>query len=387
MIAIFKPGKGSYGNNKRAVTANDILLFEGSSSSSSSSTKIRGGLQDDSVVEITANTPYKYTLPEASKLYGLELQSDATIKVGTATGTDDLGEFEGLAGEVLNFHLLNASEIWIESTINTLLIPIIYKRSTDVGDETTTDTSPPTFIFQINDVANSSDKLITATASEDIQGTPTGWLRVNSTTFTKQVSNNGTYTITARDLANNTGNGSYTVSTISTVTTPKITPISNVTSNVEEAITPIEVVVDDPNASVEVKYLPNGLTYNPTTKQITGTPTTTGTTIVSISATNTAGTSTIEFSVLVNSVATEAPTVNITSTVFTGQIYNSVTVQFTKSDPNAVVSANIDSPAFLTISNDSVIFNSHYADSFPASITVTNSKGSNTANFTIVFTE
>ena len=51
-----------------------------------------------------------------------------------------------------------------------------------------------------------------------------------------------------------------------------ITPISNQTVIEGNPISPITVTVDNPNTTITVKDLPNGVTYNPSTKTITGTP-------------------------------------------------------------------------------------------------------------------
>ena len=54
--------------------------------------------------------------------------------------------------------------------------------------------------------------------------------------------------------------------------TTSITPISNQTVIEGNPISPITVTVDNPNTTITVKDLPDGVTYNPSTKTITGTP-------------------------------------------------------------------------------------------------------------------
>ena len=54
--------------------------------------------------------------------------------------------------------------------------------------------------------------------------------------------------------------------------TTSITPISDQTVVESNPISEITVTVDNPNTTVTVSNLPNGVTYNPTTKKITGTP-------------------------------------------------------------------------------------------------------------------
>ena len=79
--------------------------------------------------------------------------------------------------------------------------------------------------------------------------------------------------------------------------TTSITPISDQTVVEGNPISEITVTVDNPNTTVTVSNLPNGVTYDPTTKKITGTPAITDWTpteetreiTVTVTATDTAG--------------------------------------------------------------------------------------------------
>ena len=79
--------------------------------------------------------------------------------------------------------------------------------------------------------------------------------------------------------------------------TTSITPISDQTVVESNPISEITVTVDNPNTTVTVSNLPNGVTYNPATKKITGTPAITDWTpteetreiTVTVTATDTAG--------------------------------------------------------------------------------------------------
>ena len=79
--------------------------------------------------------------------------------------------------------------------------------------------------------------------------------------------------------------------------TTSITPISDQTVVEGNPISEITVTVDNPNTTVTVSNLPNGVTYNPTTKKITGIPAITDWTpteetreiTVTVTATDTAG--------------------------------------------------------------------------------------------------
>ena len=79
--------------------------------------------------------------------------------------------------------------------------------------------------------------------------------------------------------------------------TTSITPISNQTVVEGNPISAVTVTVDNPNTTVTVSNLPNGVTYNPATKTISGTPSITDWTpteetreiTVTVTATDTAG--------------------------------------------------------------------------------------------------
>ena len=81
------------------------------------------------------------------------------------------------------------------------------------------------------------------------------------------------------------------------VTAPVITTIGDQTIVEGNPINEITVTTDDPNATITVSNLPNGVTYNPATKKITGTPSITDWTpteetreiTVTVTATDTAG--------------------------------------------------------------------------------------------------
>ena len=55
-------------------------------------------------------------------------------------------------------------------------------------------------------------------------------------------------------------------------TKPTITPVSNQGFDEGKTITPIQITVTDHNpvVNIKVKGLPSGLSFDPTTKQITG---------------------------------------------------------------------------------------------------------------------
>lgn len=79
--------------------------------------------------------------------------------------------------------------------------------------------------------------------------------------------------------------------TVADTQTPVITPIDDLVVPTDQAATPIKVEVTDAQGQVVVTVvgLPAGMTYDPATGEITGTPTTAGTYPVSITATDAAG--------------------------------------------------------------------------------------------------
>lgn len=87
------------------------------------------GLCDDETQQLRANILKSYKLPANSKLFAIELLGDTTIEVGTTqTNIGDLGEMTGSNGSVMNFGLLSISEVWLRSSSNVDVVPIIYKK-------------------------------------------------------------------------------------------------------------------------------------------------------------------------------------------------------------------------------------------------------------------
>jgi len=79
--------------------------------------------------------------------------------------------------------------------------------------------------------------------------------------------------------------------TVKDKTAPKIDPIADKTLPPNQPITPINITTDDSTATINVDSttLPPGLTFDPTTNKITGTPTTPGTYTIKIKAKDPAG--------------------------------------------------------------------------------------------------
>ena len=141
---------------------------------------------------------------------------------------------------------------------------------------------------------------VTVTAKDDDGNTSTKTFKI---TVQRDTDRDGTPDVTDTD---DDGDGYPDTEEVARGTDPKdptskpttsITPISDQTVVEGNPISEITVTVDNPNTTVTVSNLPNGVTYDPTTKKITGTPAITNWTpteetreiTVTVTATDTAG--------------------------------------------------------------------------------------------------
>jgi len=116
---------------------------------------------------------------------------------------------------------------------------------------------------------------VTVTAKDDDGNTSTKTFKI---TVQRDTDHDGTPDVTDTD---DDGDGYPDTEEVARGTDPKdptskpttsITPISDQTVVEGNPISEITVTVDNPNTTVTVSNLPNGVTYDPTTKKITGTP-------------------------------------------------------------------------------------------------------------------
>ena len=141
---------------------------------------------------------------------------------------------------------------------------------------------------------------VTVTATDDEGNTSTKTFKI---TVQRDTDHDGTPDVTDTD---DDGDGYPDTEETARGTDPKdptskpttsITPISNQTVVEGNPISAVTVTVDNPNTTVTVSNLPNGVTYNPATKTISGTPSITDWTpteetreiTVTVTATDTAG--------------------------------------------------------------------------------------------------
>ena len=141
--------------------------------------------------------------------------------------------------------------------------------------------------------------------------------------------------------------------------TTSITPISNQTVVEGNPISSVTVTVDNPNTTVTVSNLPNGVTYNPATKTISGTPSITDWTpteetreiTVTVTATDTAGNPTTStFKITVQRDTDHDGDPDITDTDDDGDGYTDVDEVAHGTDPKDSTSVPTTTPQ-TTISN------------------------------------
>ena len=141
--------------------------------------------------------------------------------------------------------------------------------------------------------------------------------------------------------------------------TTSITPISNQTVVEGNPISSVTVTVDNPNTTVTVSNLPNGVTYNPVTKTISGTPSITDWTpteetreiTVTVTATDTAGNPTTStFKITVQRDTDHDGTPDVTDTDDDGDGYTDADEAAHGTDPKDPTSVPTTTPQ-TTISN------------------------------------
>ena len=141
--------------------------------------------------------------------------------------------------------------------------------------------------------------------------------------------------------------------------TTSITPISNQTVVEGNPISSVTVTVDNPNTTVTVSNLPNGVTYNPATKTISGTPSITDWTpteetreiTVTVTATDTAGNPTTStFKITVQRDTDHDGTPDVTDTDDDGDGYTDADEAAHGTDPKDPTSVPTTTPQ-TTISN------------------------------------
>ena len=203
---------------------------------------------------------------------------------------------------------------------------------------------------------------VTVTATDDEGNTSTKTFKI---TVQRDTDHDGTPDVTDTD---DDGDGYPDTEEAARGTDPKdptskpttsITPISNQTVVEGNPISAVTVTVDNPNTTVTVSNLPNGVTYNPATKTISGTPSITDWTpteetreiTVTVTATDTAGNPTTStFKITVQRDTDHDGDPDITDTDDDGDGYTDVDEVAHGTDPKDPTSVPTTTPQ-TTISN------------------------------------
>ena len=197
---------------------------------------------------------------------------------------------------------------------------------------------------------------VTVTATDDEGNTSTKTFKI---TVQRDTDHDGTPDVTDTD---DDGDGYPDTEEAARGTDPKdptskpttsITPISNQTVVEGNPISSVTVTVDNPNTTVTVSNLPNGVTYNPATKTISGTPSITDWTpteetreiTVTVTATDTAGNPTTStFKITVQRDTDHDGTPDVTDTDDDGDGYTDVDEVAHGTDPKDPTSKPTTTP-------------------------------------------
>ena len=209
---------------------------------------------------------------------------------------------------------------------------------------------------------------VTVTATDDEGNTSTKTFKI---TVQRDTDHDGTPDVTDTD---DDGDGYPDTEEAARGTDPKdptskpttsITPISNQTVVEGNPISAVTVTVDNPNTTVTVSNLPNGVTYNPATKTISGTPSITDWTpteetreiTVTVTATDTAGNPTTStFKITVQRDTDHDGTPDVTDTDDDGDGYTDADEVAHGTDPKDPTSVPTTTPqTTITNPNQTVI--------------------------------
>ena len=377
------------GTSSVTITASDNAGFSASTTFNWSITNTISVTNpgDQSDVSGSAITALPIVASDSSPTATLSYSDDGTLPAGLSidpatgqiTGTPTTGGTSNVTITVTDDADSSAAISFTWTITNTVSV-------ISPGDQSTVSGAAITPV-----TVSASDSSSTATLSYSDGGTLPAGLSIDPATghISGTPTTAGSYpvTITATDNASSSGSITFDWTVTNTVSVTSPGDQSDVSGT---AIATVPVAASDSSSTATLSYsdggtLPAGLTIDPTTGQITGTPTTGASSNVTITATDGAGfTGSASFTwTITNTVSVASPG---DQSSLSGAAISNVPVSATDSDPSATLTYSDGGtlPAGLSIDAASGIISGTptTAGSYPVTITATDGGGySGTATF------
>lgn len=231
--------------------------------------------------------------PDSAVITTSALPKGVEFNNGVITGTpEEAGTFP-ITVTATNAGRTATTDFTITVTDNST--PVVAPTIEDIDDQSIELGDP---IATVNTVVTPDTAVVTA------EGLPNGVEIVDGViSGTPTVAGNYNVTVTATNDGR-TASTSFNIEVVDSsnpIPAPSIDPIDDAEGTEEEPIDPIDVVVTPDDADVEVEGLPEGVDYDPSTGEISGTPEkgTEGRYTVTVTATNNGGTATETFILVV----------------------------------------------------------------------------------------
>jgi PKD repeat protein len=187
---------------------------------------------------------------------------------------------------------------------------------------------------------------------------------------------------------NSAGSGSATLNlaiSVAAAVAPVITSATSATSQIELAFS-YQITANNNPTSYAATGLPSGLTVDPVAGLISGTPTAAGSSTVTLTATNLAGSGTATLNITITGLTSSTPVITSATSV-TGQINEAISYQITASNNPTSYSAT-GLPSGLTVDPVAGVISGTPTAAGATTVTLnaTNSAGSGTATLNLVIT-